>query len=151
MQKLVKCLRSQKNLAFALRRTYDEKVIDYFENPPNVGSLDKKKSNVGTGMVGSVACGDMLKFQVEMGENGKIEKAVFKAFGCGSVIASSAYATELLKGKTMEEAGSIKNTDISQHLKLPPVKLHCSLLAEEAIQKALEDLEKKQKKNDLAV
>ena len=95
------------------------------------------------GTVGSVACGDLLKFQIEVGENGKIDKAVFKAFGCGSVIASSAYATELLKGMTVEEATKIKNTDISQYLKLPPVKLHCSLLAEEAIHKALEDVTKK--------
>ena len=124
-------------------RTYDQKVIDYFENPPNVGSLDKSKKNVGTGTVGSVACGDLLKFQVQVSEDGKIEKAVFKAFGCGSVIASSAYATELLQGKGVDEAYVIKNTDISQYLKLPPVKLHCSLLAEEAIKKALDDYKSK--------
>ena len=95
--------------------------------------------------VGSVACGDLLKFQVEVDEKGTINKAVFKAFGCGSVIASSAYATELLKGMTLDEASNIKNTDISQYLKLPPVKLHCSLLAEEAIHKALDDVKQKQK------
>ena len=93
-----------------IRRTYDEKVIEYFENPPNVGSLDKTKKNVGTGTVGSVACGDLLKFQVEVGDDGKINNAVFKAFGCGSVIASSAYATELLKGMDVNDAYKIKNT-----------------------------------------
>ena len=128
-------------------RFYNEKVIEYFENPPNVGSLDKKNPNVGTGTVGSVACGDLLKFQVEVDENGTINKAVFKAFGCGSVIASSAYATELLQGMKMEDAYNIKNTDISQYLKLPPVKLHCSLLAEEAIKKALDDVKNKKTQN----
>ncbi len=100
-----------------IRRTYDEKVIEYFENPPNVGSLDKNNKNVGTGIVGSVACGDLLKFQVEVGEDGKINNAVFKAFGCGSVIASSAYATELLKGMDVEEAYNVKNTgELIRHL-----------------------------------
>ena len=124
-------------------RFYNQKVVDYFENPPNVGSMDKKSANVGTGTVGSVACGDLLKFQVQVNEDGKIDKAVFKAFGCGSVIASSAYATELLQGMKIEDAYNIKNTDISQYLKLPPVKLHCSLLAEEAIKKALDDVKTK--------
>ena len=127
-------------------RLYNEKVIEYFENPPNVGSLDKKNPKVGTGTVGSVACGDLLKFQVQVDEDGKIDKAVFKAFGCGSVIASSAYATELLQGMQVEDAYNIKNTDISQYLKLPPVKLHCSLLAEEAIKKALDDVKNKKSK-----
>lgn len=131
-----------------IRRFYDNKVVEYFENPPNVGSLPKNDPRVGTSTVGSVACGDLLKMQIKVGDDGKIEKAVFKAFGCGSVIASSAYATEILKGMTLDEAEKIKNTDISQYLKLPPVKLHCSLLAEEAIKKALGDVKKKSKKVD---
>lgn len=129
-----------------IRRFYDNKVVEYFENPPNVGSLNKNDPSVGTSTVGSVACGDLLKMQIKVGEDGKIEKAVFKAFGCGSVIASSAYATEILKGMTLDQADQIKNTDISQYLKLPPVKLHCSLLAEEAIKKALGDVKKKSQK-----
>lgn len=96
-----------------IRRFYDNKVVEYFENPPNVGSLPKQDPNVGTSTVGSVACGDLLKMQVRVGEDGKIDKAVFKAFGCGSVIASSAYATEILKGMSLDEAEQIKNTDIS--------------------------------------
>ena len=106
MRRLCKAFNSH----LTIRRTYDEKVIEYFENPPNVGSLDKTKKNVGTGTVGSVACGDLLKFQVEVGDDGKINNAVFKAFGCGSVIASSAYATELLKGMDVNDAYKIKNT-----------------------------------------
>merc|ERR1712151_1133755 len=132
---------------FKTVRFYDQKVLNYFENPPNVGKLDKKKSNVGTGVVGSIACGDQLKFQVEVNEEtGKIEQAVFKAFGCGSAIAASAYATELIKGKTLDEAREISNMDISQYLKLPPVKLHCSLLAEEAIKKSLDNYQSKNNK-----
>lgn len=130
----------KKTLTRQIRRYYDPKVVEYFENPPNVGSLNKLDPKVGTSTVGSVACGDLLKMQVKVGEDGKIEKAVFKAFGCGSVIASSAYVTEILKGMTLDEAEKIKNTDISQYLNLPPVKLHCSLLAEEGIKKALEDV-----------
>ena len=103
---------TQRLLSIGLRRHYNEKVIEYFENPPNVGSLDKSKKTVGTGVVGSVSCGDLLKFQVEVDEKGKIKDAVFKAFGCGSVIASSAYATELLKGMDVDEAYAIKNTGV---------------------------------------
>ena len=139
----------KKSLIPKIFRQYDAKVVEYFENPPNVGSLNKSDPNVGTSTVGSVACGDLLKMQVKLGENGKIEKAVFKAFGCGSVIASSAYVTEILKGMTLDEAEKIKNTDISQYLNLPPVKLHCSLLAEEGIKKALEDVRGKMAKKEI--
>lgn len=136
-------MRSARTLLRLARRAYDPKVVDYFENPPNVGSLDRKKKSVGSATVGSVACGDLLKFQVEVGPDGTIEKAVFRAFGCGSAIASSAYATELLQGRRVEEAYQLKNTDIAQYLKLPPVKLHCSMLAEEAVKKALDDYKAK--------
>ena len=113
---------------------YHERVIDHYENPRNVGSLDKKDKNVGTGLVGAPACGDVMKLQIKVNEEtGKIEKAVFKTFGCGSAIASSSYATEILEGMDVEDATKIKNQDIASHLKLPPVKLHCSMLAEDAI------------------
>ncbi|MBI2792110.1 MAG: Fe-S cluster assembly scaffold IscU [Gammaproteobacteria bacterium] len=119
---------------------YNEKVIDHYENPRNVGNLDKNSPHVGTGMVGAPACGDVMKLQIEVDETtGKIQKAVFKTFGCGSAIASSSLATEWLKGRTLEEADKIKNTDIAQELKLPPVKIHCSLLAEDAIKAAIND------------
>ena len=119
-------------------------MIDHYENPRNVGSLDKSKKNVGTGLVGAPACGDVMKLQIELNEDGKtIEKAVFKTFGCGSAIASSSYATEVIKGMKVEDALKIKNSDIAKYLKLPPVKLHCSMLAEEAIKKAIEDVESK--------
>merc|ERR1712151_171659 len=137
-------LQVPKTLTRNLLRTYDQKVLDYFENPPNVGKLDKKKKNVGTGVVGSIACGDQLKFQVEVNEEtNKVEKAVFKAFGCGSAIAASAYATELIQGMDIDEAMQITNNDISSYLNLPPVKLHCSLLAEDAIKKALSNYKDK--------
>lgn len=127
------------------RFSYHEKVIDHYENPRNVGSLEKASKNVGTGLVGAPACGDVMKLQIQVSEDGKtIEKAVFKTFGCGSAIASSSYATELIKGMSVEEAANIKNTDISGYLKLPPVKLHCSMLAEQAIKKAIDDLKQKQ-------
>ena len=111
-------------------RAYHENIIDHYENPRNVGSLDKKSKFVGTGLVGAPACGDVMKLQFETDENGTIVDAKFKTFGCGSAIASSSVATEWLKGKTIDECTNIKNTDIANHLKLPPVKLHCSMLAE---------------------
>lgn len=123
---------------------YDKKVIDHYENPRNVGTLDKKQKNVGTGLVGAPACGDVLKLQIEVNEDGVIEQSVFKTFGCGSAIASSSLATTWLKGKTLEEAQKIKNKDIADELVLPPVKIHCSVLAEAAIRAAISDYRAKQ-------
>ena len=122
---------------------YDDKVIDHYTNPRNVGSFNEKEKNVGTGLVGAPACGDVMKLQIKVNDKGVIEKAVFKTFGCGSAIASSSYATELIKGKTIQDAISIQNKDIASFLKLPPVKLHCSMLAEEAIKAAVNDYKKK--------
>ncbi|CAH8876043.1 unnamed protein product [Trichobilharzia szidati] len=122
---------------------YHKNVIDHYENPRNVGSLDKKDKSVGTGLVGAPACGDVMKLQIKVDENGKIVDAKFKTFGCGSAIASSSLATEWIKGKTIEEAEKIKNSDIAKELKLPPVKLHCSMLAEDAIKAAIKDYQKK--------
>ena len=123
---------------------YSKKVLDHYENPRNVGSLDKDKDNVGTGMVGAPECGDVMKLQIEVDDDsGKITDAKFKTFGCGSAIASSSLATEWLKGKTVEEAEKIKNTEIVEELSLPPVKIHCSVLAEDAIKEAIEDYKKK--------
>ncbi|MED6275018.1 hypothetical protein CHARACLAT_022197 [Characodon lateralis] len=124
--------------------SYHKKVVDHYENPRNVGSLDKNKKNVGTGLVGAPACGDVMKLQIQVDENGKIADAKFKTFGCGSAIASSSLATEWVKGKSIDEALKIKNTDIAQELCLPPVKLHCSMLAEDAIKAALSDYRLKQ-------
>ncbi|KAL4435726.1 hypothetical protein ABPG74_018277 [Tetrahymena malaccensis] len=141
IQKLVQ----NKQLVAAIQRSYHEKVIDHFEKPRNVGSLNTKAKNVGTGLVGAPACGDVMKLQIEVDEDGKtIQKAVFKTFGCGSAIASSSYATEILHGMSLDEAAQIKNSDIASYLKLPPVKLHCSMLAEDAIKKAVEDYKSKQ-------
>jgi nitrogen fixation protein NifU and related proteins len=124
---------------------YSNKVLDHYNNPRNVGSLDKNKANVGTGMVGAPECGDVMKLQIEVNEqSGIIEEAKFKTFGCGSAIASSSLATEWLKGKTVDEALHIKNTDIVNELSLPPVKIHCSVLAEDAIKAAISDYKKKQ-------
>jgi len=125
-------------------RLYHENIIDHYENPRNVGSLDKTKANVGTGLVGAPACGDVMKLQVEVDDSGTITQAKFKTFGCGSAIASSSVATEWLQGRTVDECLEIKNTDIASHLKLPPVKLHCSMLAEDAIKSAITDYKKKQ-------
>ena len=122
---------------------YSDKVLDHYENPRNVGSLDKDDPNVGTGMVGAPACGDVMKLQIKLGENGIIEDAKFKTYGCGSAIASSSLVTEMLKGKTMDEAESIKNSAIAEELALPPVKIHCSVLAEDAIKAAIEDIKSK--------
>lgn len=123
---------------------YSEKVIDHYENPRNVGSFDKGDSQIGTGMVGAPACGDVMKLQIKVGENGVIEDAKFKTYGCGSAIASSSLLTEWVKGKTLDEAAQIKNTQIAEELALPPVKIHCSVLAEDAIKAAIADYKKKQ-------
>ncbi len=122
---------------------YSEKVIDHYENPRNVGTLDKDATNVGTGMVGAPACGDVMRLQIQVSDDGVIENAVFKTYGCGSAIASSSLVTEWMKGKTLEEAKAIKNMDIAEELALPPVKVHCSVLAEDAISAAVEDYMKK--------
>jgi len=123
---------------------YSEKVVDHYENPRNVGKLDKDSKKVGTGMVGAPACGDVMQLQIEVDDNtGVIQKAVFKTYGCGSAIASSSLATEWLKGKTIEEASTIKNTEIANELNLPPVKIHCSLLAEDAIKAAIKNYKEK--------
>jgi len=118
---------------------YSDKVLDHYENPRNVGSLDKDAKNVGTGMVGAPACGDVMRLQIQVTDEGVIENAVFKTYGCGSAIASSSLVTEWMKGKTLEEAKAIKNMDIVEELALPPVKIHCSVLAEDAISAAVED------------
>jgi nitrogen fixation NifU-like protein len=122
---------------------YSEKVINHFENPRNVGSLDKNDPNVGTGVVGAPACGDVMKLQILVNDDGVIEDAKFKTFGCGSAIASSSLATEWIKGKTLDEAQALKNTSIVEELCLPPVKIHCSVLAEDAIKSAIADYRKK--------
>lgn len=123
---------------------YSEKVIDHYENPRNVGKLDAKSKNVGTGMVGAPACGDVMRLQIQVNDNGVIEDARFKTYGCGSAIASSSLLTEWVKGKTLDEASLIKNTDIAEELALPPVKVHCSVLAEDAIRAAIDDIKSKQ-------
>jgi nitrogen fixation NifU-like protein len=122
---------------------YSDKVIDHYENPRNVGSFDKADTDIGTGMVGAPACGDVMKLQIRVNEAGVIEDARFKTYGCGSAIASSSLVTEWVKGKTLDEAGKIKNTQIAEELALPPVKIHCSILAEDAIKAAIEDYRKK--------
>ena len=129
---------------------YSEKVIDHYENPRNVGIFDKNDDDVGTGMVGAPACGDVMKLQIKVdNETGKITDARFKTYGCGSAIASSSLVTEWVKGKTLDEAAGIKNTEIAEELALPPVKIHCSILAEDAIKAAVEDY-KKRKLNEKA-
>ncbi len=122
---------------------YSDKVIDHYENPRNVGSLDKSDANVGTGLVGAPACGDVMRLQIRVTDDGVIEDARFKTYGCGSAIASSSLVTEWVKGRTVDEALTIKNNDIAQHLALPPVKIHCSVLAEDAIRAAIEDYKRK--------
>ena len=128
---------------------YSDKVIDHYENPRNVGSFDKGDESVGTGMVGAPACGDVMKLQIKVGADGRIEDARFKTYGCGSAIASSSLVTEWVKGKTLDEAATIKNTEIAQELSLPPVKIHCSVLAEDAIKAAIADYRAKSAKADL--
>ncbi|KAL3811816.1 hypothetical protein ACHAXA_003541 [Cyclostephanos tholiformis] len=133
------------------RRGYHENIIEHYENPRNVGSLDKNDDDVGTGLVGAPACGDVMKLQIKVDENGIIQDSKFKTFGCGSAIASSSVATEWVKGKHVDEVLAIKNTDIAAHLKLPPVKLHCSMLAEDAIRASVNDWKaKKEAKNAAA-
>lgn len=127
---------------------YSKKVIDHYENPRNVGTLDKDDPSVGTGLVGAPACGDVMRLQIMVTDDGVIEDAKFKTYGCGSAIASSSLVTEWIKGKSLSEAESIKNTDIVEHLSLPPVKIHCSVLAEDAIRKAIEDWREKNGKTD---
>ena len=122
---------------------YSDKVVDHYEHPRNVGSFEKGDETVGTGMVGAPACGDVMKLQIKVSPEGVIEDAKFKTFGCGSAIASSSLVTEWVKGKTLDEAGTIKNTEIARHLALPPVKIHCSVLAEDAIKAAIADYQKK--------
>jgi nitrogen fixation NifU-like protein len=122
---------------------YGKKVMDHYENPRNVGVLDKDAKNVGTGMVGAPACGDVMRLQIQVNDNGVIEEAKFKTYGCGSAIASSSLLTEWVKGKTLDEAAQIKNTEIVEELELPPVKIHCSVLAEDAIKAAINDLKEK--------
>ena len=129
---------------------YSDKVIDHYENPRNVGSLDKNAEDVGTGLVGAPACGDVMKLQLKINDDGIIEDAKFKTFGCGSAIASSSLVTEMVKGKTVDEAMALKNSDIVQELNLPPVKIHCSVLAEDAIKAAIADYRAKATKKDEA-
>lgn len=127
---------------------YTREVLDHYENPRNVGSLDKNDNSVGTGLVGAPACGDVMKLQIKVTEEGIIEDAKFKTFGCGSAIASSSLITEWVKGKSIDEAQAIKNTEIARHLALPPVKIHCSILAEDAIKAAVADYKSKNSKPD---
>ncbi|CAO2822502.1 unnamed protein product [Amaranthus hypochondriacus] len=135
---------TQFQLRGSLTRLYHERVVDHYDNPRNVGSFDKNDPDVGTGLVGAPACGDVMKLQIKVDDKtGKIVDARFKTFGCGSAIASSSVATEWVKGKQMEEVLTIKNTEIAKHLSLPPVKLHCSMLAEDAIKAAVKDYERK--------
>jgi len=122
---------------------YGEKVLDHYENPRNVGKFDQNDANIGTGMVDAPACGDVMRLQIKVNDEGVIEDAVFKTYGCGSAIASSSLLTEWVKGKTLDEAMAIKNTDLAEELALPPVKIHCSVLAEDAINAAVEDYKRK--------
>ncbi len=126
---------------------YSDKVLDHYENPRNVGTLDKEDKDVGTGMVGAPACGDVMRLQIKVNDDGVIEDAKFKTYGCGSAIASSSLLTEWVKGKTLEEAQQIKNSEIAEELALPPVKVHCSVLAEDAIKAAVQDYASKQKES----
>ena len=129
--------------------TYSKKLLDQYENPRNVGSMDKEDKDVGTGLVGAPACGDVMKLQIKVGDEGVIEDAQFKTFGCGSAIASSSLITEWVKGKNIDEANKIKNTEIANHLALPPVKIHCSVLAEDAIKAAILNYKEKNESKNL--
>ncbi len=126
---------------------YGEKILDHYENPRNVGSMDKTDASIGTGLVGAPACGDVMQLQIKVSDDGVIEDAKFKTYGCGSAIASSSLATEWLKGKSLQEAREIKNSSIVKELNLPPIKIHCSVLAEDAIKAAIADYQQKQQKN----
>ena len=127
---------------------YSEKLIDHYEHPRNVGTLDQKADNVGTGMVGAPACGDVMRLQIQVNDQGVIEDAKFKTYGCGSAIASSSLVTEWVKGKTLDEAGALTNAELAEELALPPVKIHCSILAEDAIKAAISDYRSKQTKKE---
>ena len=127
---------------------YSEKLIDHYEHPRNVGTLDQQADNVGTGMVGAPACGDVMRLQIQVNDLGVIEDAKFKTYGCGSAIASSSLVTEWVKGKTLDEAGALPNAEIAEELALPPVKIHCSILAEDAIKAAISDYRSKQTKKE---
>jgi Fe-S cluster assembly scaffold IscU len=129
--------------------TYSKELLEHYENPRNVGSMDKEDKDVGTGLVGAPACGDVMKLQIKVGDEGVIEDAKFKTFGCGSAIASSSLITEWVKGKKIDEANKIKNTEIANHLALPPVKIHCSVLAEDAIKAAISNYKKKNESKNL--
>ena len=129
---------------------YSDKVLDHYENPRNVGKMDDDDEHVGTGMVGAPACGDVMRLQIKVGQDGVIEDARFKTYGCGSAIASSSLLTEWVKGRTLDEAGSIKNTEIAEELALPPVKIHCSVLAEDAIKAAITDYRSKRELDEEA-
>lgn len=142
-------MRNRSVISVQQRCWYHPKVIEHYERPRNVGSLDKNDPQVGTGLVGAPACGDVMKLQIRVSPDGtRIEDVAFKTFGCGSAIASSSLATEWIKGRTLEEAGGIRNTDIAKELCLPPVKLHCSMLAEDAIKSAIRDFKQKKAKSD---
>ena len=129
---------------------YSDKVLDHYENPRNVGAFEKGDTTIGTGMVGAPACGDVMRLQIKVGENGVIEDARFKTYGCGSAIASSSLLTEWVKGKTLDEASQIKNSEIAEELALPPVKIHCSVLAEDAIKAAISDFREKNDQEQVA-
>tara|TARA_B100000482_G_scaffold79861_2_gene56926 strand:- start:9013 stop:9408 length:396 start_codon:yes stop_codon:yes gene_type:complete len=129
--------------------TYSKELLEHYENPRNVGSMDKEDKDVGTGLVGAPACGDVMKLQIKVGDEGVIKDAKFKTFGCGSAIASSSLITEWVKGKKIDEANKIKNTEIANHLALPPVKIHCSILAEDAIKAAISNYKKKNESKNL--
>jgi len=138
---------ANRTTSFFPKRAYHERVVDHYEKPRNVGSFEKPASNVGTGLVGAPACGDVMRLQIKVNEQGVITDACFKTFGCGSAIASSSYVTELIKGKNIDDAANIKNSEIAKHLALPPVKLHCSMLAEDAVKAAIKDLKNKRDQN----
>lgn len=148
---LIKNIMCKKSLLYIrnnISASYHTNVIDHYENPRNVGKLNKKDIDVGTGLVGAPACGDVMQLQIKVNNDGIIEKAVFKTFGCGSAIASASFTTELMQGRHIDKAITIKNSDIARHLKLPPVKLHCSMLAEDSIKSAVQNYKQKNKSSN---